>query len=216
MLHPTRKELGFTIVEIIVVVTVLAILVTIGFVSWNGIAKRAHNTERLNEIKGWENIYTLYASQERKYPAVPALGGYCLGTGFPDKAYIESHFNATGVAPAARWSAAETALPANTGFCRSILAYGAANWSMRHHVNVALNTQLATIGKLPQNRQSTYKDARLIGPFVTYTSSRVFLTQSFIGDAGDCPKSTTFNATDGSGMVLCDIDLPLKPFDITP
>ncbi len=216
MLHTVHKKLGFTIVELVVVIIILGLLISIGFVSWNGIQKRAYNLERLNELKGWESIFKLYAAQERKYPPVPSHGGYCLGTGFPDKAYIESYFNATGVSSGDRWSPEETALPSSTGFCRSILSYGPANWHTRHHANGALNTALATVGKLPKNTQSTRRGAWLVGPFVTYSTTRIFLTQSFVGNAGDCPKSTTYNNTDGSGMVLCDIDLPLKAFDIVP
>lgn len=217
MLHPVHKKLtGFTIVELLVVIVIIGLLAVIGLVSWNGIQKRAYNLERLNEIKGWENIFTLYASQERKYPPVPDYGGYCLGSGFPDKAYIESYFDAVGVAPAARWSPVEAALPPSTGFCRSILSHGASNWHTRHHVNDALNAELATVGTLPQNTQSTRNGAWLIGPFVTYHSTRIYLTQSFIGGADDCPKGTVYNTTDGSGMVLCDIELPMKQLDIVP
>lgn len=216
MLRLTDKKLGFTIVELLVVIVVLGILTTIGIVSWRGVQDRAYNTERLNELKGWENIFTLYASQEHKYPSVPDYGGYCLGTGFPTKAQIDAKFDTWSSPPPAsqRWPAQDISSPA-PGYCRSIMSYGSSNWYARQRVNTALNTQLTSVGKAPDNKQFGGNYDWIITPYVDYQASRVRLYQAFIGSS--CPPSTTNDGSAGTNITLCYIELPTKySFDITP
>lgn len=61
-----RKQTGFTIVELLIVIVVIAILAAITIVSYNGIAKRANNTTQLSTIENLQkslmNGYTLGAT----------------------------------------------------------------------------------------------------------------------------------------------------------
>ncbi|MBH2007786.1 type II secretion system protein [Candidatus Saccharibacteria bacterium] len=217
MLYRVHKKLGFTIVELIVVIAMIGILAAIGIVMFNGVQDRAYNLERLNEMKGWENIFTIYAAQEKKYPSVPALGGYCLGSGFPTKTQIDDEFSSWGSPPAAsaRWSPAETANPAE-GYCRNIMSYGSGNWQARHAVNTSLNTQLSSVGKLPSNQQFGGDYDWMVTPYVTYQGTNsVIISQAFIGTT--CPKTTTPVGPAGTNLMLCQITLsPRYSFDITP
>lgn len=217
MLHPVHKKLGFTVVELIVVIVVIGILATIGIVSYRGVQERAYNVERLNEMKGWESIFSIYAAQEKKYPSVPATGGYCLGTGFPTKAQIDAEFSSWGSPPAAsaRWSPAETASPA-PGYCRNIMSYGSSNWQARHAVNANLNAQLSSVGKLPANQQFGGNYDWMVTPYVTFQGTNsVVISQAFIGTT--CPKTTEPVGSVGTNLMLCQITLsPRYEFSVTP
>jgi general secretion pathway protein G len=59
---------GFTIVEIIIVITVIGILATIAIVSYNGAQVRARNATRLNDMKAVEELLETYFAQHREYP----------------------------------------------------------------------------------------------------------------------------------------------------
>ncbi len=75
---------GFTIVELLIIIVVIAILASLAVVSYNGIQRRALNTVRIAELKDFEKILHMYKTLNGDYPG----GGgdvvrYCVGTGFP-------------------------------------------------------------------------------------------------------------------------------------
>jgi prepilin-type N-terminal cleavage/methylation domain-containing protein len=73
---------GFTIVELLVVIVVIAILASITVVAYSGAQVRANNSSRLSEYNAWRKAFELYKVANGTYPAM-ADGGYCLGTNFP-------------------------------------------------------------------------------------------------------------------------------------
>jgi prepilin-type N-terminal cleavage/methylation domain-containing protein len=78
-----RKSVrGFTIVELLIVIVVIAILAAITIVAYNGVQKRALNTARLTEVKAWQKQLLLYYANNGTGVDVTA-GNYCLGYGFP-------------------------------------------------------------------------------------------------------------------------------------
>jgi prepilin-type N-terminal cleavage/methylation domain-containing protein len=77
-----HKQSGFTIVELLVVIVVIAILASITVVAYTGVQQRANNSARLSEFNQWRKLYEMYKVQNGTYPTM-ADGGYCLGTGFP-------------------------------------------------------------------------------------------------------------------------------------
>jgi prepilin-type N-terminal cleavage/methylation domain-containing protein len=81
-----RKSLsGFTIVELLVVIVVIGIIAAIAIVSYSSVQTRTQNTERVVELKAWQKSFVQYkAANGGKYPDFP-VGGYCLGTGFPNQ-----------------------------------------------------------------------------------------------------------------------------------
>lgn len=77
------RSKGFTIVELLIVIVVIAILAAITVVSFQGIQQRAKNTARIAEVKSWQKIFNIYASLNGSYPSAPIGSKFCLGTGFP-------------------------------------------------------------------------------------------------------------------------------------
>ncbi|MFZ3232295.1 MAG: prepilin-type N-terminal cleavage/methylation domain-containing protein [Patescibacteria group bacterium] len=74
----TRTPLGFTLAELIVVVTVLAILATIGFVALSGHISSARDSARATEIGQISRSVELSAVQNGKYPMPVAAEGAAL------------------------------------------------------------------------------------------------------------------------------------------
>jgi prepilin-type N-terminal cleavage/methylation domain-containing protein len=78
------KSRGFTIVELLIVVVVIAILATIAIVSYTGIQEKAWNSKALANVSTFEKLLKSYASINGTYPNYSAWT-ICLGTGYPDK-----------------------------------------------------------------------------------------------------------------------------------
>ena len=73
-----KHHYGFTIVELLIVIVVIAILAAISIVAYNGIQTRANNTQTIAAIKDYVKAYGLYALDNGTYPA-----GGCLGDNYP-------------------------------------------------------------------------------------------------------------------------------------
>ena len=72
-----RKSIrGFTIVELLIVIVVIAILAAITIVAYNGIQTRAKNTKTINAATAWIKALRLYEADNGDYPTVTS----CLGT----------------------------------------------------------------------------------------------------------------------------------------
>jgi prepilin-type N-terminal cleavage/methylation domain-containing protein len=65
-----RKQKGFTIVELLIVVVVIAILATITIVSFNGIQARARDTNRIENVQAIAKAIELYKVDKGQYPAI--------------------------------------------------------------------------------------------------------------------------------------------------
>ncbi len=64
-----QKQKGFTIVELLIVVVVIAILATITIVAYNGIQNRAHDTSIQSDLKNIANKFEMYRHEnEGVYP----------------------------------------------------------------------------------------------------------------------------------------------------
>lgn len=67
----TRKQSGFTIVELLIVIVVIAILAAITIVAYNGVQQRANNSSIIGAASQAIKAITAYYAQEGSYP----LGG---------------------------------------------------------------------------------------------------------------------------------------------
>lgn len=177
-----KTKSGFTIVELLIVIVVIAILAAISVVAFNGIQARAQNTNRLTELNAWSKLFALYKGTYGSYPRPDATTygqhkyGFCLGIGYPGQT------NATTGAG---------------GMCHDNTA----------PVNLALNTELKKVSSLPSGIRTPTKSGALgvyadywgvsstpgttavedAGNFI-YTNT-IELVQIFDGDAA-CPSPT--------------------------
>lgn len=74
---------GFTIVELLIVIVVIAILAAITIVAYNGIQGRARDSQRLSDMKTIQKALEIYKTNNGIYPAAvitPNTGGFETST----------------------------------------------------------------------------------------------------------------------------------------
>lgn len=75
------QKQGFTIVELLIVIVVVAILAAISIITYQGIRQRAENTRTINAVSSYYRGLIAYATLHGSYPSHGA-GQPCLGTGY--------------------------------------------------------------------------------------------------------------------------------------
>lgn len=65
----TKKQTGFTIVELLIVIVVIGILAAITIVSYNGIQNRTHDTAIKSDFSTFNKQVQLYYVDNQRYPA---------------------------------------------------------------------------------------------------------------------------------------------------
>ena len=68
-----RKQTGFTIVELLIVIVVIGILAALVITTFTGIQQKARDTERQTDIKAIYGQVEAYYAQNGKYPALADL-----------------------------------------------------------------------------------------------------------------------------------------------
>ena len=73
-----RHNHGFTIVELLIVIVVIAILAAITIVAYNGIQNRARDAQRLSDITAIAKALESYKAQTGSYPTAVgnSVGGW--------------------------------------------------------------------------------------------------------------------------------------------
>lgn len=69
---------GFTIVELLIVVVVIAILAAISLVAYSNFQQRAINAKTISSVAAYVRALKLYKAETDRYPNVTS----CLGTGY--------------------------------------------------------------------------------------------------------------------------------------
>jgi prepilin-type N-terminal cleavage/methylation domain-containing protein len=72
-MNRARRELGFTIVELLLVVVVIAILASIVVVAYNGVQERARDAKRETDLSNLQKTIETYKIQNGAYPQTTAL-----------------------------------------------------------------------------------------------------------------------------------------------
>ncbi len=97
-----QKIQGFTIVELLIVIVVIAILAAITIVAYNGITTRANNTQTFNAVAAHARAIGTYAADKSAYP----ISSYsCLG---PSGTRCSNTTDATGVSTCGGYGQATT------------------------------------------------------------------------------------------------------------
>lgn len=210
MLRITDKKLGFTLIEVLVVVVILGILLGIGYLSWSGVTNRAFNTNILNSMTTYKNALEIYAAQEHTYPSVPSTGNYCLGT----SAFTAAEVNA--LVPSASLPTTITAQGVTDNpayYCREI------NWTPQRHAGYPpLNKALASVATIPSGSDNAKKqqvDAKSGGVFVLYDADPNDFTKTRVTVKGmmkgrTCPSGTVQSWVSGSSDApasICNLTL---------
>lgn len=80
-----KKQKGFTIVELLIVIVVIAILAAISVVAYRGIQNRAHNSAIQSDLRQFAQLIEFYRVDHNDYPE----GGQASGnsTRFPGIAF---------------------------------------------------------------------------------------------------------------------------------
>ena len=68
-MNSRNRRMGFTIVELLIVVVVIAILATIAVVSYNGISVRARDTDRVTDINTIQKKLEVFYATNGYYPS---------------------------------------------------------------------------------------------------------------------------------------------------
>lgn len=69
----TRKQTGFTIVELLIVIVIIGILSTIVIVAYNGIQSRARDTARSSDVASIDKSYEMYRITNGSFPKTYAI-----------------------------------------------------------------------------------------------------------------------------------------------
>lgn len=80
--HKILKSSGFTIVELLIVIVVIAILAAISIVAYNGIQQRANNNARIANASNSVKLLSAYIATYGQYPLLE--GNSCIGNGFAE------------------------------------------------------------------------------------------------------------------------------------
>jgi len=72
---------GFTLPELLIVMTVIAGLASIMLVSYPATQRRARDTRRKNDIKQYQTSMEIYYNKSNKYPTASSLSAACTALG---------------------------------------------------------------------------------------------------------------------------------------
>ncbi len=80
----SRITTGFTLMELLIVISIIGILVTIAMVSFTSAQKTARDTRRVNDMKAMQNAWEqYYADNNANYPATCTIATTYLPGGIP-------------------------------------------------------------------------------------------------------------------------------------
>lgn len=74
-----KRQNGFTIVELLIVIVVIGVLAAITVVAYNGVTQRANNQRIATAVRTYQKALIAYATDHQAYPG----DRYCLGLNYP-------------------------------------------------------------------------------------------------------------------------------------
>lgn len=116
-----RAQVGFTLVELLVVIVVIAILAAITIVSYNGITGRANDAAEKSTVSQFQQLLEMYNTYNAQYPKLCAQND---GTGCTIA--NPSSYTAGGALLVPAYTASLPSFPEPTQYVRDVggLGYG--------------------------------------------------------------------------------------------
>lgn len=189
-----RRNRGFTIVELLIVMVLIGILAAIVVVAFSGVQQRAQNADRMHEGKSVMKLFAAYNALNSRYPDQPE-GGYCPGLGYP---------------------AGHDGQPRCRDFTSPSGASGVSGWNFLESDNASLLTALRTVGTIPQKTKVpvTGTDGQqFVGPYIQFNNYNatpdIEQRQLYIflqGQSESCPsdmEETSWSQTNTIGVTQC-------------
>ncbi|MDP3983307.1 MAG: prepilin-type N-terminal cleavage/methylation domain-containing protein [bacterium] len=68
---------GFTLIELMVVISIIAILSSVGLATYTSYGKKAKDSRRMVDLEVIRQALELYRSDNGVYPPVPTVSGFC-------------------------------------------------------------------------------------------------------------------------------------------
>lgn len=177
-----KQNRGFTIVELLIVIVVIAILAAISIVAYSGIQQRANNGKTTQALSAWVKAMKLYKVDNSSWPP----GYACLGEGY-----------GRGL------SGTET-----SGFqCRQDSANGAYentafNTAMKNYVGGSYPKPVFTT---ISTSDTTWRRG-LSYLYGGGSGTQVYIQAAYAGDLSSCPSvdSISPNPSNWGGNTLCN------------
>lgn len=170
-----QRLLGFTLVEILIVVTLLGIVLSIGVLSWSNVAGNSRDRARAQDVKTWAQTFDLYKSRFTVWPALPTDDStakiVCLGV-----PYAES----SSVNPNKRCGQYTSVSGTDTTYKNTVTAGAVTSDDTTF---TALKTEILKVGNFPTNTSLPITDVStpVVGPAVHLSQSTVSGTVTVTG-----------------------------------
>src|SRR5258708_6169246 len=106
MLRSTQKSPGFTLLELMVSITIVVVLATIGFTLYTSAQKVARDAKRIGDLQETQKALEQYYSINRNYPptAVSGLIKDVTGVGNSFPGYFENSIPPSDANPPYNWN----------------------------------------------------------------------------------------------------------------
>ena len=96
-LLPTKRRHGFTLIEMLVVITIIVVLVGLAFPAFQGVQNSARKTQAKNDLLAIVNGVNAYYTEYGKYPLLPTeTGDLTFGESNPKTAELMNVLRANG------------------------------------------------------------------------------------------------------------------------